>query len=299
MITRMFTAALVASALVLAACGGGSALPTDTSTPEGSVGACVEGLKDNDIKSVAEAVVPQDAMQQARSKWQTNLANMSESEKQQFDQVMGMLTAEGAENTLFAMAEPQLPEYQQQLQFASGLMGMAAMGIDQQEGLSAEEKDSAKKFVGALNGWLSKVDLTDTDTVKQAIAIACETARDLDVPNASALQQLSFDQALGKGGEILAGAKQVLALYDLDLNEVLDSVEVGAPAVDGQQAKVPVSLTWQGEDFKFPVTLQQQGGRWFANPPQPTPPAMAPPMESDGSMAPPMDSDIQTVPVEE
>lgn len=245
---------------------GGAAL--DNSTPDAAISSSVAALKANDIAGFVASAIPPESQSEAEAAWnEERTAPVDEQEAAQFNMMMTQLTADGAEQTLLTMIKPQLPEAQQQMQMAAGLVTMLAAGAMDNAELTDAEKQQSQAMVSAIGQWLTTIDLTDEAKVSEAIGIACATARDLGVPNHEALRALSYDQMLGKGGQALGGVKQILALYGLDIDATLDSIEVGEPAVDGDTAKVPVSVSILGQTQTTTAVLQQIDGKWFGEPP--------------------------------
>ena len=269
--------------LGLTGCFGGQA-GADNTSPDGAVKATVAALKANDIERFAATAIPPAAYAEAEAEWRRQQSKpVDDQEAAQFDMMMTQLTADGAEQTLLAMVKPQLAEAQGMVQRGAGMLTMVASQTLASEELSPEEQQQMQAFTGAVGQWLGSIDLTDEAKVGEAIDVACATARELEIPNHAALRALSFDQALRKGGILLAGVKEILAIYDLDVDATLDSVEVGSPEIDGDIAKVPVTVTLLGQTYTSPSVLQQVDGRWYGQ--QPEEPAMLEqaPMEPAGS----------------
>jgi len=255
--------ATLASLVAFCACGGGH----DTSKPEGAIGAAVEAMEDNDLAAVMQILMPPAELVALKEAWaELREEAPSADEALQFRMSMAMLTPKGAEEEVFAQVEPMLQEAQQQLKQMSGLFMMVAGVAASSDDLSDEEKQQAQDAVGAVTAWLTELDITDTKKAKKAIRIACETARELDLDTMKDLQGLGFDQLLDKGGVMLGGVKDLLAVYDLDLDAVLGSVKIGKPTIDGTSAKVPMSFTIFGAKQEGTAVLKQIDGAWFIDP---------------------------------
>jgi hypothetical protein len=249
---------LAVGALCLTACGGGP----DNSSPAGAINASVSALKSNDLTALVNNVVPADKLAEARAEWTKK--SMSDEEKAEFNMKLGMLTAAGAEDNIFMMLKPNLAEAQMGLQQGIGMLGMvAAMSVNSPD-MSPEEQANFQKLMQGMQAWGQGIDLNDEAKLKQALGIACNAVRATGIKNADDLMALSFDQAMVKGGGILAGAKQILSLYKLDLDGVLNSISVGSPTINGDLATLPVTVTVFGQTFTGPATYKQVAGKWFA-----------------------------------
>lgn len=246
--------------LVLAACGGQGA---DNTTPEGAVKATVSALQKDDLHRALATALPPEAWIEFEQEWMAQQSEpVDEQQAAEFNEMMTKLTAEGAEQDLLTMVKPQLAMAQGQVEQMAGMFTMLTAGAVP-EGLSAEEQQKAEKTMAAIGRWLASVDLTDEAKAEEAVGIVVATARELELPDYQAARALSLEQALDKGGVAMGGLKRVLALYDLDVQAVLDSVAVGSAEVEGETATVPVTVTILGEEHTMPLSLQQIAGRWY------------------------------------
>ncbi|MDA3961784.1 MAG: hypothetical protein PF961_13420 [Planctomycetota bacterium] len=273
--TKAFSPLLLIGSVTLACallgCGGG----VSNATPEGAVSGTIQSLRNNDLKALFEHSVAPADQAEARSAFAAKMAEPArDDEKAQFNSKMTQLTADGAEDTVYLLIKPQLAKAQGSLTGAVGMLSMMAMSVVPSEGMSEDEQKEMQAMLAGVGEWAGKVDLTDEAKAKQAVGVVCATARDLKVPNYDALTALSFDDALVKGGQVMAGLKKVLKIYSFDIDAVLDSAKVGAPVVTGTSASVPLSLTVFGNTSTGDVNLEQVAGKWFAAAPAADAPAM-------------------------
>ena len=84
------------------------------------------------------------------------------------------------------------------------------------------------------------------------------TAKSIDEARA-----LSYDQAMQKAGIVLAGVKQVFAVYGLNMDKALDSVKVETAATTGDAAKVKISYTAFDQPFSTESDLVRVDGKWY------------------------------------
>lgn len=250
---------LLAVLLALCACGGDH----DTRGPKWVVAAALEAAEHADLSALLAISLTADQRADLEDDWAREREGTPDPNAAlRVSMTMGMLTPEGAEEEVFAQVEPMLEQAQEQLQMASGIVALAMGMAASSEDLSDEERQQAERFGAAMTTWLTGLDITDTGRVKQAIRIVCETARDLDIETIEDLHALEFDQLLLEGGVILRGLKEVLAVYDLDLNAVLGSVKLGEPTIDGDSAKVPMSFTIFGAEHEGTAVLKLVDGDW-------------------------------------
>ena len=95
------------------------------------------------------------------------------------------------------------------------------------------------------------------------IGILCRTARKLDLDSLTELHQMSFDQALAKGDLLLAGLKDIVAVYGLEVDDFLDSFEATTLSENGNEAVVAMSYEFLGTRHTTQAEMEKIGGRWF------------------------------------
>lgn len=258
----------------LVACGGddgaGSAAKEiakmDTSTPDGVFMANMAALKSNDLASLIKNSLSNEQYNELVTEFENNKAtNFSEADKAQFAQAMGMLTADGAEDTLFAMAEPQLEQARAMLPMML-MMGkdQVLQGIKSNPMLPEDQRDSAAAIVGAAMDWVGENDILSEDKTKAAIAAVVSTAKSLNMTSLDDVQNMSFDQALEKGSVALGGVKNVFNAYGLSLDDMMDSSKVSDVKVDGDKATMNVSFEAFGETISQVVKMVNKDGKWVS-----------------------------------
>lgn len=236
----------------LFACGGAS-----TASPDGAMEASVQALRDNDIAGwIAISMSPQE-QKEARASWEQQAKKPpTAEEREQFDSTMQMLTSKDAEKEIFALVQPQLAQMKVQW---GGMMGFLPMAV----GGMAGDNPAAKQAAQDLGTKLAALDIADEAKIKKAIAVATKTAQKLDVKDFAALQALSFDDLTGKGAVVLAGVKEVLTVYGLDLDATLDSVDAKVVSEKDDQAQLEVSYKlFGGAESKATMDMVKVDGRW-------------------------------------
>ncbi len=264
---------LLIAMMGLAACGGdegpGSAAneiaKMDTDTPDGAFMASIAAMKANDLKSLIKSSLSESQYNELVTEFENNkTGNFSEADKAQFAQTIGMLTADGAEDNLYAMVEPQLEQARAMLPMML-MMGkdQVLQGIKQNPMLPEAQRDSAATIVGAAMDWAGENDILSEDKTKAAIAALVSTAKALDMNSLDDVQNMSFDQALDKGSIAFGGLKDVLGAYGISMDDMLNSVEVGDVKVDGDKATMNVSFDVFGENISQVMTMVKKDGVWI------------------------------------
>jgi len=238
----------------------------DTNTPDGAFMASIAAMKSNDLASLIKSSLSDSQYNELVTEFENNkTTSFSDSDKAQFAQAMGMLTGDGAEDTLFAMAEPQLEQAKAMLPMML-MMGkdQVLQGIKSNPMLPEDQRDTAATIAGAAMDWVGENDILSEDKTKAAIAALVGTAKALNMTSLDEVQNMSFDQAVEKGSIAFGGVKNVLDAYGISLDDMLNSVEVGNVNVQGEKATMDVSFDVFGEEVKQVMTMIQKDGAWVS-----------------------------------
>jgi hypothetical protein len=227
-------------------------------------------LKDNNLLAAAQAAVPPQDFDEMRAAYERSRAETPSAEDSaEFAQTMAKLTAPDAEQTLMAELEPALVKFETEMAAQMPLMigmgrGFAQQWLSESKEFSAEQKTQAGAMLDALAKWLETVKFADRDLAKRAIGYVVATARALDLKTLEEARALTFEEAMGKAGIAFGGAKDVLAVYDLKLDEVLASVNSSVISEQGDEAKVQVEYRMFDQPLRAETEMQRRDGRWYA-----------------------------------
>ena len=237
-----------------------------TEAPDMAIEASAQALKNNDLNALVAVLVPPTQMDKMRQEFDEERKSrvITDEERAEFAQTMTKLTADGAEEQLMAEVEPQLEQMAAQLpmMFAIGQM-MASQGIEQSQELTPDQKQTLQETANALFAKLQTANLADKELARKAIDITVKTARELDLESVDQVQALSFEQMLGKGGTVMGGVKEVLALYGFDMNQMLDSVNAEVVSEADDAATVTVSYDLFGTPMSTEAEMVEIDGRWY------------------------------------
>lgn len=257
---------------LLQACGGdesGSAekaiAKLDTNTPDGAIMAAIQSLKANDINALMRASMSEADYNKAVAEFENAKKTPSESDKAQFAQMMGMLTADGAEDQLMAMATPQLEKMRAQLPMMLMMgKGMISQSIESNADIPADQKETVTKVANALMDFLSNNDILSEEVTRKALSSAIQTAKDLDMKSLDELQNMSYDQAMVKAGVVMGGVKNLMGAYGISLDDLLDSIQISDVVTNGDNASMKLAYEFLGESFKQDVKMVKKDGKWTA-----------------------------------
>jgi hypothetical protein len=239
-------------------------------TPDAAIMAAVRALRANDVNGFLVAALPPGEVAKMKADWAKNLTKepVTDEERKKFNDQMAKVTAPGAEDKLYAEVEPQLKKFDQES--AAQMPMLIAMGqgfvqssIQQSKDMTDDQKKQAGSLVDAAGKWAQTVKFTDPALVKGAIAVICQTARDLNLKSLDDARALTYDQGMIKAGVALGGLKRVLAVYGLQLDHSLDSIKAETVSTTGDTAKVKVSYTAFDQPFSSDSDLVKVEGKWY------------------------------------
>lgn len=259
--------------LALAACHHQEeAAQSGGSTPEEAMQQSVALIKAGDFAGFWKHALPPADYANLRTDWahpRPDQRPITDEDRAQFTQTMQQLTAPNAENTLYTQVQPKLTQLEQQYKDQLPVMigiGQAIIGtgIAQSKKLTDEQKQQANAVLAAMLPWAQKTPWFDQARAKQAVNVVVTTVRKLDLKNADELRTMDFDTAMKKYSLGFDGAKQLLSLYDLSIDETLNSVKLTPTDNSNGHASIKVDYTLLGKPLSFESKLVQQDGRWYS-----------------------------------
>jgi hypothetical protein len=265
---------LAAAFALLPACGKQSSEQSGngSKTPAKAVLTTVQLLKSGQMDDLLQHVLPPDAYQQVRTRWNahhTELDQASEAQRKRFAATMQRFTEPGAEKKLWAQVQPKLDQfdkkYKQQLPVTIGVVQlMLGSEINKSDQLTADQKKQAGDLVSALGQWAQQADWGNPDKVKHAIAVITGSARKLDIKTLQQVNALTYKQAMQKYGVVWNGFKQLLDIWGLSIDKTLDSVTAKTIVSDQYKATVQVHYVLLGKPQTLDVQMVKLDNRWYA-----------------------------------
>ncbi|MBL4772110.1 MAG: hypothetical protein JKX98_00395 [Alcanivoracaceae bacterium] len=262
---------LVLVVALLQACGGNESVGSDvnkvdTSTPDGTLMALVQSLKQNDIKALMQASMSTKEYTKTVKEFDTVKMKSSEADKAKFVQIMSMLTSDDAEDQLMAMATPQLEQMRAQLPMMLMMgKGMASQTIQSSTDIPDAQKETATKVANALMDFVSENDILSEEVTRKAISAAVTTAKNLNMNSLDDLQNMSYDDAMAKASIVMAGAKNVLSAYGISFDDLLNSIKVSDVVENGNNASMKLAYEFLGQSFNQDVKMIKKDGKWIAD----------------------------------
>ncbi len=234
--------------------------------PVDTLQATNDAFKNNDLGQLLAMVMPADKLAEMRADWDKERAEpVTDEDRQEFADGWGKLTKDGAVDELMAEAEPQLAQMGEQLPAMMPMFqGMLTMTVQESEDLSAEQKAAASSAVTGLFGWAQNADLANPELLRQALTIAHEKAKSLNLNSIDDVRAMDFDQMLGKASVMLGGVKEMLNVYGLSLDEMVGSMQAEQLEMAGDNAKVRTTYTVFGNPITYDTEMVKMDGRWYS-----------------------------------
>jgi hypothetical protein len=244
--------------------GGGS--------PEAAVRTSIDLLRAGDFNDLWKHALPPADYATLRADWlrhQQAMPPLTAEDRARFDKTLQQLTEPDAQAKLFAEVLPKLVTMQQQysdqlpvlISVGEALVNKAVAGNDS---LSADQKSQAASVLDVLTPWAQQTPWFDQDRAKRAIGIVVATARSLNLKTPEQLRSMDFDTTMAKYALGFAGAKQLLAVYGLSIDDTLQSVKLTPISSGAGHAVVRIDYTLLGKPLSTEAKLVQQDGRWYS-----------------------------------
>lgn len=223
----------------------------------------------SDAQALFEASVPPKHAAWIRDEWAKKMQEpITGEEREEFKARMDSFVTADAEKKMWASLEPELTKLQADA--STQIPMMIAMGqgvltsvVQKSVEMKESQKEQAIKAIDALGKWAITTEFTDPLLAQKSIGIICSTARKLKLESLDQFRALTFDQALAKAAIIFTGFKQVLDVYGLPVNKILDSVNAKMIAEEGDMATVKVNYTLFDTPLDFETDMVKLDGRWY------------------------------------
>ena len=223
-------------------------------------------LRSNDLAGLISALVPPAKYQQIREAYELARVKPTTAEdRAKFDQEYAKLVGPDAVNTLMAEIEPKLEEARPQaagaVMMGIGALQMAVASPDSE--MTEAQRAALRTALPGLQQWVTTTDFLSSQSMRQALTLISNAARNTGVANLDQLKMLSFEELLAKAGSVLAASKQAVRIYGLDLDQITDSIQVQVLAIEGQTARVRTTVTVFDAPIAIEHALVLVDGRWY------------------------------------
>ncbi len=224
-------------------------------------------LRNNDLAGLVNALVPPSQYQLMRQAYELHrLQPITPAERTKFSEGIAKLIDANAVDKFMLEIEPKLVEARPKAP-AALLIGMGALQMalaSDDSDLTAEQRAALQSAMPGIQKWAAETDFLSSTSMRQAISLFSDAARNTGVRNIDELKMLSFEQALSKAGTMLSASKQALYIYGLNVDAIADSLQVQVLKQQGQTARVRTTITVFNAPISSEMDLVLLEGRWYS-----------------------------------
>ncbi|MCB1601304.1 MAG: hypothetical protein R3F18_17765 [Lysobacterales bacterium] len=147
---------------------------------------------------------------------------------------------------------------------ASAQMGLVALGehVASSTSLSPLERMQLTELQWALTGWMSRTDFSDRKHFEQVLTLARDWVLASGAAHPLELTLSGPEKRLRLADMALRSAKQAVAIYGLDADQILASVRMAEQPIDARTTLVRTSLTLFDAPISFEEKLVWFEGQW-------------------------------------
>lgn len=223
-------------------------------------------LRSNDLASLVRSTVPPSIYQEMRLAYELQrLQPTTEAQRAQFAEKFSKINAPDAVEQLMAQIEPKLVEARPQVP-AALMMGFGALQmaiLSEDSDLTADQRATLQQALPGFQQWATTTDFLSSESVRQALTLVTNAARNTGIRSLDELKLMSFEQVLSKAEIVVAAGKQALLIYGLDVNAIADSMQVEVLSIDSKTARVRATVTVFGAQISSEHDLVLLEGRWY------------------------------------
>jgi hypothetical protein len=258
--------------LLLAGCGHHDGQPTaatDTD-PADAAHELIRDLRQNDLPAFWKRGLPAGEYAALDRRWRQRQARqpITDAQRADFDRFVRQLTEPGAKKALATRWQPTLARLDDQ--YGDQFPVLVAIGGGMLKktaaitfALNSSQARALDALLAPLVSWAQHMPWSDARRSEQAIAIAVDTARSLQLTTLDQLRALDFTAAMRKASQLCVGAKRALTLYGLSLDTALDSARVSPVSQQGNSARVRIDYVLLGQPQHATVKMHRVDGRWY------------------------------------
>jgi len=181
-----------------------------------------------------------------------------------YPDALATLSADNVRTRLLSKFDEQLAGSDTNLRQMAELMTIFALEFIQQQGsYSASERTHYRQLVSALGKWAGGAALSDRSRAEKALDLLIPAARETGLNTDTAFATAGMEAALGHLAPVVAAGKQVLALYGLELDDALRSIQLQVFDENGDEAKVRMRYRLAGSTIDADIPLRRIDGRWY------------------------------------
>lgn len=238
-------------------------------TPQAAVQGSIDQLKAGNLGGLWKHALPPADYAMLRTDWpqQTGTPWLDATWRVKIDAALRELSGPDAANHVYARLQPWLDheqsEYGDQVPVLLAMEG-AVLKKRLTATMNTTQKAQVDGLIDALVPWAQRAPWSDAAHTRQALTIAAATAGKLGITSLAQLHTLTFDDAMRRYSFGWQGAKQLLAVYGLSVDNTLASARLGTVSERGDHAVVQIDYSLLGKSLSLQTTVVRQDGRWYS-----------------------------------
>ncbi len=143
--------------------------------------------------------------------------------------------------------------------------GATLASIASEKKLSAHEVQQLTQLMYAVQNWTGRVDFADRERLRRAFLAASQLVRQTGLKRFDDTQTMAFEDAIVYGDAMLKTVKQVFAAYEVDVDEILNSVRFTEIDTLGDKATLHAEARVFGVDITHDFKMQRYQGQWLSS----------------------------------
>jgi len=143
--------------------------------------------------------------------------------------------------------------------------GATLASIASEKKLSAHEVQQLTQLMYAVQNWTGRVDFADRERLRRAFLATSQLVRQTGLKRFDDTQTLAFEDAIVHGDAMLKTVKQVFAAYEVDVDEILNSVRFTEIDALGDKATLRAEARIFGVEFTYDFEMRHYQGQWLSS----------------------------------
>lgn len=193
-----------------------------------------------------------------------DIAELTERVEEQTQQVWTKLQSADGVDALVSEWQPQIAESVSKhlLEFNLGF-GAALTAIASDQDFNVQQVQQMTQLMYAVQNWTGRVDFADPERLRQALTAASRLVVQTKLKRFEDTQSLAFEDAIAHGDAMIVAVKRVFAAYDVDADQILNSVRFAEIDARGDTATLHAEARVFGVDLSHDFKMQWFEGEWI------------------------------------
>lgn len=140
--------------------------------------------------------------------------------------------------------------------------GATLIAIANDKDLNAIEMQQLTQLMYAVQNWTGRVDFADAERLRRALQAVSRLVRQTGLKRFEDTRTLHFEDAVVHGDALIATVKEVLAVYDIPVEEILNSVRISEVDAYEDKATLHMEARVLGVNLSTDTRMQYHNGDW-------------------------------------